>query len=597
MSLTFAMGGVIALKKLVEEMSKDIYTSIKHSYVDKLKRIEAFENVDSLYTKIGDVSKVKTIWQIDKSVDLKSFYCDSYIFHNDVRKVINSISDIGIDGNILIEGIAGQGKSILMRYLCMKELEFGRYIPVFIELRKLLDGQKISDLIYLKLKELGFDIDDYIFKVLCQSEKMLFLLDGFDEIKDGMQKQTINEIEEIANTLYGIKIIISSRPNSGLEFLPSFNVAKIDYIRGDEYKKIINKLSDDAITTDNLLKQIDNHKNDIKELLCTPLMVTLLVLTYKAYQKIPDQLSEFYESLFHLLLQRHDGTKPGYTRERKCNLNDIQYQRVFEAVCYVSKNISQSFDLQTLYAITEKALDITIIKEDPQKFIYDINRITCLILHEGKEYRFIHKSLQEYFAASFIKYKPNSVAAKFYSSLLAENYKWAQELYFLEEIDKFRFYKYFYIPLTANILNITGKKIPVKITNKYLDNLLNNIYVYKFPDHKEVFYGITNNLNMLVQAKSIKQEARGMIYHKLYTSRDLKANFNTIVEFIKTQKPDVDLTYSTSLLKLLNNNICSEPIRHISIEIYDSLHSYALAMQTYLKLEEKADFLTDPLFK
>lgn len=66
-------------------------------------------------------------------------------------------------------------------------------------------------------------------------------------------------------------------------------------------------------------------------------MLTLLVLVYKSESKIPEQLSEFYENLFSLLLSRHDKCKPGYTRERLTRLNERKLQQVFEAFCFVTR--------------------------------------------------------------------------------------------------------------------------------------------------------------------------------------------------------------------------------------------------------------------
>lgn len=386
MSTLLAVGGVIAFKKLIDQIATDLYGHFKEGYAEKIKRINALTNASSLHTKIDEVSKVKTIWQTDKSVQLSSFYCDTNIKIDGNRKIVKSVADIDIEGNILIEGIAGQGKSIFMRHLCITELERGVVIPVFIELRRLTSEQQLLPMIHSKLKELGFEVNDEIFKFLCSTNRMLFLLDGFDEVPEKMHMQLINEIEEITNSFRGIKLIVSSRPDSGLEYLPSFSVAKVDYIRNDEYKDLVNKLSEDPEFAQSLINRVEEHKSEIKDLLCTPLMITLLILTYKAYQKVPEQLSDFFENMFHLMLQRHDGTKPGYSRERRCDLNDMEYQRIFEALCFVTKENGPSFKMSALHEYTSKAAAISAIKADPQKYILDINKITCLIVYEGKEY-------------------------------------------------------------------------------------------------------------------------------------------------------------------------------------------------------------------
>jgi len=591
MSVTVVSGGIIAMKKLIENITTDLYKKFKDGYSEKLKRIEALNNASSLYTKIDEVSKVKTIWQTDKAVQLQSFYCNTYIKYGEKRKLANSLSDIEFDGNLLIEGIAGQGKSIFMRYLCASELSAGNTIPVFMELRRLTENVKLIDYIHIKLRELGFDIDDEIFNYLCSINKMLFLLDGFDEVPEKMHIPLINEIETLSSTNIGIRFIVSSRPGTGLEYLPSLQVIKIDHVKDDEYKELVIKLSDGLQAANNLIEQVDNHKGNIKQLLCTPLMITLLVYTYKAYQKVPEQLSDFFERMFHLMLQRHDGSKPGFRREKKCNLNDMEYQKIFEALCYLIKDKGQSYKLSLLYSVADKAIKYSRIKSNPQDFITDIKKITCLLLYEGSEYSFLHKSIQEYFAASFIKSKPDSVASKFYASLISDGYNWSQEMLFLEDIDKYRFYKYFYIPLSCKILNLSSKHVPKKIKIRNIDYIMKFTEVYKFENEKRFYYGFDGSLRVLLNRNIIRKQAWSILLNSMFTSDSFYKNRDVIV--INMLDTTINSKIKTAtLFDIHQSKICTSEIVNYAEHIHDLIHSQALEVQSYLKEEDKADFLS-----
>jgi regulator of PEP synthase PpsR (kinase-PPPase family) len=592
MSVIAVSGGILAIKKLIENITTDLYARFKDGYSDKLKRIEALKNTDSLYTKIDEVGKVKTIWQTDKAVSLKSFYCHTFLTYDNVRITVKTLPDITIGGNLLIEGIAGQGKSIFMRYLCINELEAGNVIPVFMELRRLTEGDKLIDFIHWKLRELGFDIDDNILKYLCSINRIVFLMDGFDEVPDKMHIPLINELEEITSSFCGIRIIISSRPESGLEFLSSISVIKIDHVRNEEYKDFVNKLSDDSLAAKQLIEQVDRHKSDIKQLLCTPLMITLLVLTYKSFQKVPEQLSDFFETMFHLMLQRHDGTKPGFRRERKCTLNDVEYQRIFEALCFLLKDKGQSYKLTALYGVAEKAINLTRITADPQHFISDINKITCLLLYEGKEYRFLHKSIQEYFAASFIKYKPEKIASIFYNGLIDDGSNRDQEILFLEDIDRYRFYKYYFLPLSNKILHIHNKVIPRKIKLKYLETILENTLVYNFDGDKRFYYSNIGGLRGLLNTALIRNDARSLMVKLFYTSDILNKSADAIIKVMSdtAYKPNIKVA---TLQDIYTANICKTVITEFAEQLYDVVHTKALEVQTYLKEEEKADFLIE----
>ena len=193
-------------------------------------------------------------------------------------------------------------------------------------------------------------------------------------------------------------------------------------------------------------------------MLSTPLMVTLLVMSYKSYQKLPSNLAEFYDELFQTLLQRHDGTKPGFTRGRSCKLDDAQYRILFEALCIVTKIAgSQSFTYNEFYNYTSKSMENEKLIASPQEYLDDIVKITCLIIRDGQEYRFIHKTVQEYYTSSFIRGRPEAWAERFYFKSLNStmHITWSKELEFLSEIDTFRFRKYLKLPGILNILEIT----------------------------------------------------------------------------------------------------------------------------------------------
>jgi hypothetical protein len=270
----------------------------------------------------------------------------------------------------------------------------------------------------------------------------------------------------------------------------------------------------------------------------------------------------------------------------------MEYQKIFEALCYFIKDKGQSYKLPLLYSIADKAVKNTNIDVDPQKFISDINKITCLLLYEGKEYRFLHKSIQEYFAASFIKYKPESVAIKFYTNLIADGYKWEQEILFMEDIDKYRFYKYYYIPLSKNILNMQSKQILKKAKIKYIENIIKNTDVYKFDGELKFYYGHSGKLRGLLLTSKIRDDARAILIHNLYETNNFYKYTDSIIEVMSeiAIKSNVKVA---SLYDIYTRNICQSVIFEYAEKIYDAIQLKALEVQLYLKNEEKDDFLTE----
>jgi len=116
--------------------------------------------------------------------------------------------------------------------------------------------------------------------------------------------------------------------------------------------------------------------------------------------------------------------------------------------------------------------------------------LVVFILREGEEYRFIHRSVQEFFSASFIASKPENWVKIFYSKVLSSNgYGWLQELGFLKEIDAYRFNKYFLLPNLLNALGIMESSLSEKFPRTTIldaDRIIGDI---------EITFKIVNNRN------------------------------------------------------------------------------------------------------
>jgi hypothetical protein len=439
--------------KALSNVIDDLYTYLKSQASVTIKKADIKRKLPFLSDYIDGVRLVKTLWQIDKPVDVESFYCDSHVLlqtrgKTAHRKKINFVSDLNSRDNFVIQGIAGQGKSILLRHLFINQAALGTHIPIFIELRRIQTNETLLTHISRFLQMLDLPADPTIIQILLRSGKFMFFLDGFDEIADNQVISILNELEYLTSISRGCQFIITSRLNSPITMSPFFNVVSLDDLRGNEYQKLVIKLSDSKKYAHAIISKIKARGPGISELLCTPLLVTLLLISYKSYQTIPVQLSDFYESIFINLLQRHDGTKPAFTRSRRCSLNDNQYRHVFDAFCFESKKQNtNSLSYQQVYSCVEKAMSLLDINEDVDSYIKDIKGITCLLLEESGQYRFIHSTVQEYYSASFIKSLPEPSAIKFYQACqdTPRATNWGQELHFLRDIDQYRYTKYFFL--------------------------------------------------------------------------------------------------------------------------------------------------------
>lgn len=472
----------LASKELFKHLVGDLYQFIVDKTGRKIKQWNTNRKIATLYRKIASVRRVKTIWQVDKAVDICEFYCDSHILKGNQRSVVRKLPDFRTKDNLLVEGIAGQGKSIFLRYLCASELARGKYIPVFVELRRIDASHTLKDRICAAFAALDLTVDDRFFDALAASGKILLLLDAFDEIPDNAKSAVLTDIEDLLASKPKLRVIVTTRPHQTVKSSSHLTAVKLDDLQGSEYVDVIMKLAGTHSWGAGLANHIDQNAPQLTGLLTTPLMVTLLVILYKSYTTLPATLSEFYDALFPTLLQRHDGTKPGFTRPRRCRLDDTQYRRAFEALCIFAKKAgTQSLSEDQIHDIAQHALQYNGFAASASEYVADIVETTCLVLREGNDHRFIHKTVQEYYTAYFVKRKPDTWIRQFYDRILTTNshHDWYQELQFLAEIDEYRYSEYYFIPCVLSFLGcsledlLSGKEMPARrILEMHLRNHL-----------------------------------------------------------------------------------------------------------------------------
>ena len=201
-----------AIKKLAENMSSFVTQKVSEYYTDITNK----ELVDSGWAFEEYLTRIYNEYYMSKSIlytnearVLSSFFVPSFLkFKTEVQsgKVYSAKQNYRISGEdieellkdstkIVITGIGGLGKTMHMRHFCINAVEKKCKIPVFISLRSFNDcqiGEKsFEELVYDRLTIFGFKLKYEYFKYSLESDKYLFLLDGYDEISSSRRNQMI----------------------------------------------------------------------------------------------------------------------------------------------------------------------------------------------------------------------------------------------------------------------------------------------------------------------------------------------------------------------------------------------------------------------
>lgn len=471
-------GAIVLLKKPIE----DIYAAASNTIKDKVSAIKTTAKLKALHKKLYDSQRIKTIWNTERPYSLSSFFYPVSILHHEAREKpikLKTIDDLENNHNVIF-GTVGQGKSILLRYLLGREMRSGARIPLLCELRNIENQSLVNFLSERFALLLGTQIDEVLFDAFAAKGKVSFLLDGFDEIDPTKTQRIIREIDDLSFKYRNCKIILSSRPDSDCQHLTNFHVSKIAPLSEEDLAPFYKKITRDDDLTKRLVSAIKSSPVKIRELICTPLLATLLAISYRSAQRIPLDFSEFYDELFQILLVRHDSSKLGWRRQRKTKLNDREMQLAFEAFCFLCRK-HQLFilDKETSHQFAIDSIAQCSLNTDPASFLDDIKTITCLLVTEGKKLTFVHASVQEFFAARFIKTRPEPVAATFYEKMRGGKWQnWSEELLFLAQIDSYRSTKYYGIPDLEDTLKDIMQPNS-KIDQPAIDRYLNGLNVVK----------------------------------------------------------------------------------------------------------------------
>ena len=314
-------------------------------------------------------------------------------------------------GAYIIIDSAGMGKTTFSRYLVHETLYKSDKIPILFDLRK---TNETSDLIELLAKELDFPWKKFsrdVFYRLLATNKFIIILDGFDEVTPSNQEYISEQIHALSRKCCNNSILLTSRPQEGLPDLINSRLLKFAELDLEQVKSLLIRYDNCASSNvgKNLIEQLDKVPSNF---LKTPLIVSLLYKTFGFNNSIADRLCTFYDDVYQALYKGHDLiNKGGFCRKKLSNLDYEDFRKLVRGLSYlmtISRVVSFS-NKNDFYAILEKAIKLTNVTPSSQNnFLTDLLVSVPLMVKEGNEYKFIHKTILEYFSAEYLVYHPTS---------------------------------------------------------------------------------------------------------------------------------------------------------------------------------------------
>lgn len=394
-----------------------------------------------------------------------SYFSDS-LFEpsNKTKQKINLVNIANVFNEshcVSILGTAGSGKSTLVNHLFLNTINNYYGIPIIIELRNLNNFEgSLTEYICKSSFFNQIEPNEPAFNEFLKLGKIVFFFDGFDELYSTKKQNRILEIEGFIDSYYENKFIMTSRPGTGIELFRRFENMQVLPLSNAEINVFVEQQVKNEELRKNIIQSIQQEKNsNFIPYLKTPLLLSMYILNYNLHPEVPDKKSKFYSNVFDTLYQRHDGeSKFGFPREKLSNLTQDEFEIILRIFSYHSFfNGKYSFDVQYLKSVLKKIKHTLKLSFEDNKLIKDLQVALSILIKEGTEYKFPHRSLQEYFTALFIKELKPSAKEKVYSkkfkklSIHTSNIS-AHLLELCKETDQYHYSKYFLLPKISQVL-------------------------------------------------------------------------------------------------------------------------------------------------
>ncbi len=211
-------------------------------------------------------------------------------FRNLLREVPNPVP-------FVIVGESGSGKSSLLRQLLIHQAGLcvgndSDVVPVLVKLGQCVSGRTIIDQVIESFKGKGAAISADGVTNLLRDGRLLILMDAFDEIFEPIVSSAEREIQALIENYGKCKIIITTRYFR----LPHIYPVKHYDLQRLSYQKI-QTFSQSYLGNESLVFLNSITRRGLSGSASNTLLLTLLVLLYRQYKKVPVSRGQILQSI------------------------------------------------------------------------------------------------------------------------------------------------------------------------------------------------------------------------------------------------------------------------------------------------------------
>ncbi|WP_431050918.1 NACHT domain-containing protein [Roseateles sp. L2-2] len=383
-------------RELIGDMTEERLTKSLSGYLSRL---------------LQRTSEVTTIVFPQRKIPIGSIYeelrlqaaQDPYYGTRDA-KAPNSVDIQSLGKSYLIVDDAGMGKSTYLKFLSLQIVEKTDRIPILFELSTFNAELSLTENLARLFDDIDRSFSRELFARLIAKGKFVIILDGYDELPSASQDNVRKQIADLSLKKQGSTLIVSSRPREQFPDLAGVSHLSLERFEAKQAKALLQKYDEIAgiKISDALIAEFGKIETKFLE---TPLLLGLLYRTFAFNNSIANKSSAFYSELFEALFKGHDLTKSGFVREKSSALDIDRFRALLRAFSfyYILNSSRESFGEEAIIKAIDDARKIcpsSLTQSRP--FFEDLLAAVPLLLLEGRQIKFMHRTIAEYFAAEYI---------------------------------------------------------------------------------------------------------------------------------------------------------------------------------------------------
>jgi hypothetical protein len=334
---------------------------------------------------------------------------------------------------LLIRGIPGAGKSILLKYLTLSwadgklDQALPNKVPVLLELHRLNNPNLTQEYLQNQLVD-AFARDNFpnaqrfVAQGLEDGTLILFL-DGLDEVNSNLRSQAIKEIKDFLDKFDKCRVVITCRTAVyNNEFAEDVQqILDIINFSDQQIRRFLGAWKSQMSPEKSIdqLMQTLRDRPQIMSLARNPLLLTIIAYLYTdTIFILPHSRAEFYQKSTDILLDFWDNAKNKPNQYKASDKRRVLQSLALFIQDNATKNTTDRRSLDYLIVLAEikKVLpSLNLNAEQSQAILEEIEQRSGLLLKidGGERYQFAHLSLQEFFAAAALLDKGDDLVQKF----------------------------------------------------------------------------------------------------------------------------------------------------------------------------------------